>query len=94
MYGGLDYAGKYAGTGNLAFMLDFRWVRGKNTRGRCLAFKGVGKAPAVKTFAGKKSAGKDPRTTFFYKTNYFNLEVKLATLAFGLQLDHRVCVLS
>ncbi len=48
-------------------------MRGKNTRGRFLAFKGAGKAPAVKSSAGKKSAGKDPRTKMFciYLVNWY-----------------------
>ncbi len=53
----LYYAGNYAGAGNLALMLDFRWVRGKNTAGT-IAWK----APAGKFYTGKVNAGNHPRT--------------------------------
>jgi hypothetical protein len=55
-------AGKYAGAGNLAFMLDFRWVQGKITRGRLLTFNGAGKGLAGNFYAGKGIAGNHPRT--------------------------------
>jgi hypothetical protein len=58
----LYYAGNYAGAGNPPLMLDFRWVRGNITRGRCLAFIGAGKVPAVNFSTGSVNAGKDPRT--------------------------------
>jgi hypothetical protein len=45
-------------------MLDFRWVRGKITRGRYLAFKGAGKVPAGKDYAVKVNAGNHPRTKY------------------------------
>jgi hypothetical protein len=62
-------AGNYAGTGNLFIMLDFRWVRGKITRGRYLTFKGAGKVPAMKFYAGKVNAGNHPRTRKWLRKN-------------------------
>ncbi len=53
-------------------MLDFRWARGKVTRGRVLTFNGVGKGLAGKFYAGKVNAGNHPRTVLagkLFKTN-------------------------
>jgi len=72
--------GKYAGVGNLAFMLDFRWVRGKITWGRLLTFNGAGKGLAGNFYTGKVNAGDNPRTEMLATIKRSSLLIPISEL--------------
>ncbi len=56
-------------------MLDFRWARGKVTRGRVLTFNGAGKGLAGKFYAGKVNAGNHPRTVIILSVIILNAKI-------------------